>query len=83
MKVKAKSVTKFKSQIILMKKNGLNVPPILYSILGVFDLKQRGSDRSVFDIKVPRERFESISVCMVITLMSYTDPLAHARKAKR
>lgn len=39
----------------------------------MFDLKRRGSDRSVFDIKVPREHFESIRNRLCGTLMSYTD----------
>ncbi len=43
-------------------------------ILGVF--------RSVFDIKVPREHFESIRNRLYGTLMSYTDRSAHANKAK-
>ncbi len=51
-------------------------------ILDVFDLKRHGSNQSVFDIKVPRERFESISNRLYGTLMSYTDRSAHANKAK-
>ncbi len=51
-------------------------------ILGVFDLKRRGSDRSVFDVKVPREHFEIIRNRLYGTLMSYTNRSAHANKAK-
>ncbi len=52
--------------------------------LGVFDLKQRWAEWSLYDIKVPRERFESIRIRRLSyrsrgTLMSYTDHSAQRR----
>ncbi len=46
--------------------------------IGVFDFKRRFAECSVYDIKVPRERFESIRIRLLSyrsrdTLMSYTD----------
>ncbi len=45
--------------------------------LGALDLKQRCTDRSVFDIKVQRERFRSIQSSALYsshgTLMTHTD----------
>ncbi len=48
--------------------------------INVFDLKRRGSDRSVFDIKVPQEHFESIRNRLYGALMLYTDLSAHKAK---
>ncbi len=47
-------------------------------MLGAFDFKRRCTERSVYDIKVPRETFESIGSVLLSyrsrgTLMSYTD----------
>ncbi len=37
--------------------------------LGAFDFKRRCTERSVYDIKIPREPFESIgSICSLIAL---------------
>ncbi len=56
----------------------------LYILLGVFDLKRRCTEWSVYDIKVPRERFESIRIHLLShrsrsTVMSYTDHSAQRR----
>ncbi len=55
-----------------------------YVTIGVFDLKQRCAERSVYDIKVRREQFESIRIHLLSyrsrgTLMSYTDHSAQRR----
>ncbi len=51
---------------------------LLVPTIGVFDLKRCCAEWSVYDIKLPREWFESIRICLLSyrsrgTLMSYTD----------
>ncbi len=61
---------------MVCEKVGATVKALqIHKIISVFDLKRRGSDRSVFDIKVPRE-------CVYGTFMLYTDRSVHANKAK-
>ncbi len=51
--------------------------------IGVFDFKRRCTEWSVYDIKVPREKFESIVHLLSYrthdTFMSYTDHSAQRR----
>ncbi len=47
---------------------------IYHKIIGAFDFKRRCIERSMYDIKVPRERvFPMLSNGSRDTLMSYTD----------